>query len=302
MRWALPPGAAWASSQAAVAAACGLLAVALWMPPLMLQRPTVDYLVTFDITQSMDVEDMPAAPLPRSRLAAARDAMRETLRRLPCGSRLGWAVFADYRVMPLTVPVEVCSHYDELLGALDLIDGRMRWANASNVGKGVSWAVRSAAAIGPHTHVVFFSDGQESPPLREGERPPLQGITPGKVRGWVVGVGGELPARIPRTDRDGHPAGYWAADDVVQRRSPAGGGSSHEHLSELREPHLQALAKMMGLGYQRLTTPQALAAAMQSPELAEDQPVPTDLRGAPALLALLLLAWRFRYWPVRSRA
>lgn len=286
----------------AITLALLLLVAAVALPAVMLQRATFNYLVTFDITQSMNVEDVERDGASLSRLAYARAAMRDTLRELPCGSKVGWAVFADYRVMPLLLPVEVCSHYEELLASLDRIDGRMRWANASNVGKGVSWTIRTARAIDPHTRVVFFTDGQESPPLRDGaELPPIQDITPGEVGGWLIGVGGDLPARIPRTDRDGNPAGYWAATDVVQR-SGAQAAQSHEHLSELREPHLQSLAKLMGFGYRRLATPDVLSQAMREPQLAQPEPVPTDLRWLPAALALLLLAWRFLPDRPRRRA
>jgi mxaL protein len=287
-------GGAFQTANVAIGASLLLLAAAVWMPPVNLQRPTYQYLVTFDITQSMAVEDQTLDGAAASRLAFARAAMRDTLKRLPCGSKVGWAVFADYRVMPLMVPVEVCSHYEELLSSLTRIDSRMRWANASNIGKGASWVVRTARSIDPVTRVVFFTDGQESPPLRDANQlPPIQDITPGEVRGWLIGVGGDLPARIPRTDRDGNTIGFWAADDVVQRYGPGTPGTAHEHLSELREKDLQALGKLLGLGYRRLASPEALADAMLDPGLAEPAAVPTDVRWVPAVLALLLLAGRF---------
>lgn len=281
--------------------ALALLVAAVWLPPVTLQRPTYHYLVTFDITQSMNVDDMQLAGQAATRLAAARGAMQQALRELPCGSKVGWAVFADYRVMPLLLPVEVCGHYEELLASLARIDGTMRWANASNIGKGLSWTIRSARAIDADTRLVFFTDGHESPPLRSAQDlPPIQDITPGEVPGLLVGVGGDLPARIPRTDRDGRPAGWWGAADVVQRFE-AGAGTAHEHLSELRETHLQSLAKLMGVGYLRLADPAALAAALRDPQLARPQPVATDLRWLPALAALALLVWRFVPDGVRVR-
>jgi mxaL protein len=282
----------------AIAAALLLLLAAVWMPPVTMQRPVFSYMVTFDITQSMNVEDVEHAGAMVSRLALARLAMRDTLRRLPCGSLIGWSVFADYRALPLTLPVEVCSHYEELLASLDMIDGRMRWANASNIGKGVAWTVRSAKSIGSGVSVVFITDGQEAPPLRDADPPPMAGITPGEVGGWLIGVGGTLPARIPKTDRDGNPAGFWEAGDVVQRDD----GPSHEHLSELREAHLQSLARLMGFGYRRLMQADALATALLDSRLARSAPVQTDVRWVPALLALLLLAWRFRPGGARASA
>jgi mxaL protein len=272
-----------------IVAALLLLAAAVWLPPVTLQRPTWSTMVTFDITQSMYAEDVADAQgRPTSRLALAKAAMRDALRRLPCGSRVGWSVFADYRALPLILPVEVCAHHEDLLASLERIDGRMRWANASNIGKGVTWTIRSAQRMGKGVSVLFFTDGHEAPPLRDVETlPPTAGITPGEVGGWLIGVGGRVPARIPKVDREGRPTGYWAAGDVVQR---AGGV---EHLSELRETHLQALAEGLGFGYRRLDG-DAVRDALLDPALAVPAPVPTDLRWLPGLAAVLLLAWRFR--------
>lgn len=277
-----------------IVAAVLLLALAVLLPPLTLPRPTYSVLVTFDLTQSMDVPDMPGGDggPPQSRLAAARSAVRALLPRLPCGSRVGWAIFADYRVLPLMLPVEVCSHYEELLLTLDRIDGRMRWADVSKVAKGATWAVRTARAVDEATQVLFFTDGHESPPLRAGELPPLGDLSPGEVGGWLVGVGGDTPQPIPKTTRDGQPAGHWGPDEVVQR-SDRGAGPSQEHLSELREAHLRATAELLGLGYHRLREPAALAEAVMTPERARPQPTPTDLRWVPALAALALLVLRF---------
>jgi mxaL protein len=280
--------------QALVLAALALLGVATVLPPLALPRPTYELMVTFDITQSMDVEDMRLDGQPASRLAFARAAMRETLRELPCGSKVGWAVFTNYRTMPLIVPVEVCSHYEELLASLDKIDGRMRWSNASNVGKAVAWVLRTARDIPSKPNVVFITDGHESPPLRGEALPPLGDLEPGAIDGWVVGVGGAVPAPIPKTDREGRTAGVWAAGDVVQGQGEQAG---LEHLSALREPHLQALARGTGLGYLKLDATDALGDALQARRLARVQPVETDLRWLPALAALALLVLRFAPWP-----
>ncbi|RZS58771.1 MxaL protein [Sphaerotilus mobilis] len=291
--------------QRAFVAATLLLAAAVWLPPLTLQRPTWRYLVTFDVTQSMDVPDQLLDGVPVSRLAMSRAAARLALARLPCGSQLGWSVFADYRVMLLMAPVEVCANHEGLLAALEAIDGRMRWANASKVGKGASWVVRTARAIDPQTRAVFLTDGHESPPLRSAsETPPVQDLTPGEIGGWLIGVGGDLPQRIPRHDDDGRDLGFWAAEDVVQRFGPDTPGTAHEHLSELREPHLRALGDLLGLGYRRLSHPSDLADAMLDPALVTRAPVPTDLRWLPALLGLAVLVGRFvpEGWRRRTRA
>lgn len=280
----------------AVTAALLLLTTALAMPGIFMTRDTYRYMVTFDITQSMDVEDVQSSGRAVSRLTLARDSAREVLRAMPCGAELGWSIFADYRVLPLLLPVEVCGHHEELLASLEQIDGRMRWANASNIGKGTAWVLRTAKQIEPHPSVVFLTDGHEAPPLRDSEPPPLAGIVPGEIGGWLIGVGGDLAVPIPRTDRTGKTAGYWGPDDVVQQSPP---GLSLEHLSRRRDDHLQTLAAATGLGYARLTDPGALKQSMLDGRLARRQSVETDLRSVPALLALVLLAYRFR--PERIR-
>jgi mxaL protein len=273
-----------------VAAALVLLILALCAPMVKLPSATFHYMVTFDITQSMSVEDVLLEGAPVSRLTLARAAMREVLRRLPCGSTIGWSIFADYRSFPLMLPVEVCANYDVLLSSLDKIDGRMRWANASNINKGIYWALRNAQSM-PGTDIVFLTDGQEAPPLRAGQAPmpPLSEPEPG---GWLIGVGSDLPTQIPRTDVNGNVSGFWTAEDVIQVPGlPI--GQSHEHLSELREAYLISLATQNSLRYQRLTSPSSLTPAILGRLSAHRTWIPTDIRWLPAVLALLVLVGAF---------
>jgi mxaL protein len=309
-----------------VAVATLLLAVAATAPPVRLPRDRFDYLVTFDVSQSMNVTDVSLDGRPVSRLQLARAAMREALRQMPCGSRVGWSYFADYRSFTLLLPIEVCSNYDVLLSALDRIDGRMRWANASNISKGVYWALRYAATVPgtvpdkvPDTvpgtvsavapvaapapgmptgaDIVFITDGQEAPPLPPGQ-PPMPGLESPLPGGWLIGVGGDTPSPIPKTDDNGADNGYWTAESVAQDPSLPP-GTSHEHLSELREDYLRRLASQLGLGYQRLGSQTALTRALLDGRCAHRAWTPTDIRWLPALLALVLLVWR--HAPVAMR-
>ena len=275
-----------------LAAATLLLLVALLMPPVPLPRNVADTVVVFDITQSMDVEDAQIDGAPVSRLAFAREAARRALRELPCGSRVGWAAFTEYRTLLLLAPIEVCDNYNDLLATLAEIDGRIRWGNASEVAKGVFWALRAAKALESKPAILFLTDGHESPPMTTFPR--FDDVQPGQVRGWLLGIGGSVPQPIPRTDADGNRAGYWRAGDVMQRNVAAGQPPSREHLSELREPHLRSLAAQTGLGYSALRDPAELAPLMRDPSVARPARVPTDLRGVPALLALVLLGLYFR--------
>ncbi|NUX52869.1 VWA domain-containing protein [Paraburkholderia youngii] len=272
------------------------LIAAVAMPDVTLPRNTFNYIVTFDITQSMDVEDVVLGGAPVSRLKFAQVAMRDALERLPCGSKVGWSVFTGQRVLLLMAPVEVCGNYDALLVSLDGIDGRMRWTNWSRIAEGgVYSAVRVAKDVGGGAAIAFVTDGQEAPPLLA-SRPLMEGINAARIRGWLIGVGGDQPAAIPKTDANGNRIGVWQADDVIQ--VPPTPGSSvaaqtHEELSELRGEYLASVARQTGLDYRRLLNVTSFGDALLEARFARREPVPTDLRWCPALLALLLLVARF---------
>jgi mxaL protein len=282
-----------------VAVAFGLLLLALGWPQLRMPRSTFDAIVVFDITQSMNVADYELDGHPVSRLAFAREAARRALRDLPCGSRVGWGAFAEYRTILLLAPIEVCSGYNDLVSALDRIDGRMRWANASEITKGVYWAMRAARDVGGDPAILFLTDGQEAPPVTGPGLPLFDDLRVGAVHGWLMGVGGLVPRRIPKTDEEDRPIGFWHADEVVQvdevsDSGPGGTGPpSHEELSALHEPHLRTLARRTGLDYRRLARLEDVAEAMRDPRLARRQPAPVQMAWIPATAALLLLASAF---------
>jgi mxaL protein len=268
-------------------AAAGLLVIAAMLPPLPMRRTVVNHLVVFDITQSMYVADQNVDGHAGSRLAFARQALAAALKRLPCGSQIGLGIFASRRTLLLLAPVEVCANRVELDQAIAQIDARMAWENASEIARGVYSATDVAFELAQHPSVIFLTDGQEAPPravIPEFDRPP------GRVKGMLVGVGGDTPQPIPRLDREGRQIGWWKAAAVVQRPTPAGFSRDQEHLSSIHERYLQALAPVAGLGYARLTDNAALEKILTDPRLARSLVAPTDLRWIPALLAAALLA------------
>jgi len=278
---------------------------AVFMPPFDTPRATYDYLVVFDITQSMNVEDYERDGLPVSRMTFAREAVRRALRELPCGSRVGWGVFAEYRTLVLLAPIEVCQNYNDLMASLDRIDGRMRWGNASEISKGVFWAMRGARDVGGRPKVLFFTDGQEAPPVEGEGLAMFDDLKRGDIGGLLIGVGGYAPRPIPRTDADGRRMGYWHADEVVQRDPNASGrpsAASHEQLSEVREPYLRKLANQIGFGYSHLDTMDSVRQAMLNPHFAVSRRTPTDFAWVAATVALLALIIGFgpRFRPGRK--
>ncbi len=268
------------------------LLVCVFLKPIVLSRPVYNFQITFDISQSMNVEDHVLGDKLISRLSASKEAALDLLQSLPCGSRIGWSVFTRRRVVTLTSPVEVCDHYAGLVSSLNNIDSSMRWANASGVGKGLHQSIRAADGMGESINIIFLTDGQEAPPLRSGDRGmPKTDRYP--VNGVIVGVGGLNPVRIPKTfDEDGKVAAYWQAGEVVQKPD-APAGQSHEELSSRQDVHLSKLGRLAELIYLPMDSADQLADAAMASSLAHQKRVPVDLRWIPACLALLFLCLRF---------
>jgi mxaL protein len=286
----------WDRGSAAIALAAVILLLGLAMPTVPLQRAVYDYIVVFDISQSMNVEDYQLDGANVSRLEYARDAASHALRALPCGSRVGWGAFTGNRTLLLLAPVEVCANYNDLLASLAQIDGRMRWSEASEISKGIYWAMQSAQSTVSTPNILFVSDGQEAPPLETDlVSSLLEKLKGDPVRGWLVGAGGDDPSPIPKIDVEGNHHGFWRADEVLQSDTAIDGATPGlEHFSALREQHLKNLAQRLNLAYARLTDQTSLGDAMREDRFARRRQVPTDLSWLAATLALVLLVVRLR--------
>ena len=111
----------WRSERLRLALAALLLVVGFARPTLPWKRALFEHVVVLDVTQSMNVEDMQLEGKPAARLAFAKRALHEALSELPCGSRLGWAIFTEYRTYLLYTPVEVCANRAELLAIANAV-------------------------------------------------------------------------------------------------------------------------------------------------------------------------------------
>ena len=299
-----------------LAGAAVALAATFLQPSAMIELDRFDHVVVLDITQSMNVKDELLNGQPASRLGFAQQMLRDALLRLPCGSKLGWGVFTEHRSYLLLAPIEVCANMSELRSTLAAISASMAWAGNSEIAKGLHSGLGVAQALAGQPSLVFVTDGHESPPLNPRHRPAFDD-KPGEASGLIVGVGALTPSPIPKSDPQGHPLGFWRADEVMQtdlynqgrvgsvsgeklveeagrsNPSPALGATpGAEHLSSLHEAYLRLLAGEQGLAYHRLTASQALATAMMAPAFARPVSVRADLRAALAVLALCLLLVR----------
>jgi mxaL protein len=298
--------------------ACALALALLACLPLQGRgsRPVFTYIAIVDITRSMNVEDYRLEGHPATRLAFFKAALRQVLADLPCGSRLGLGVFTERRASLLFEPIEVCSGFDPIATAIEQLDWRMAWAADSRVAAGLHDALEHVA--GNSQHLLFFTDGQEAPPINPRYRVTFDDVR-GKMKGMIVGVGGLGLSPIPKFDEAGRREGVYGEGEVPQRstfglsemapeqiegyharNAPFGNARAvgSEHLSSLKEEYLKGLAQSAGLDYHRLESFAGLSQALTDPRWAQVLEVPTDLRWIPAALALVALAAVYLFVPV----
>jgi len=288
-----------------------LLAATFLRPTLELEQATYRYVFVFDISQSMNVDDVPGTRAPITRIEYAKQMTLESLTMLPCGSEAGLALFTGHRAFLLITPVETCANYRELAGIVNNINWRMTWETKSEIAKGVYKSVALLKQLPGDTRLVFFTDGHEAPPINP-ELPPRFAGEKGEISGLIMGVGGDTPSPIPKYDSDGEQQGYWKAEDVshtdsyTQQRSaregtPASTQTGTEHLSSLRVSYLQGIAENTGLSYHTLQGAREFANRMKSPSLGIAKTATTDMRWLLALSALIALIATLAGNPLRKR-
>ncbi|WP_072369144.1 VWA domain-containing protein [Hyphomicrobium sp. NDB2Meth4] len=290
-----------------VAGALLLVLGAMLVPRIKLTRDVYDVVAVVDITTSMNTRDMTVGGEKTSRLQAAKFALRDTLSKLPCGSRLGLGIFTERRTFLLFNPVEVCENFAAIDGAIAMLDWRMAWEGDSYVSKGLYSALDIAHSL--KADLIFITDGHELPPLPFSGLAPFDG-KPGDVGGLIVGDGGRKFARLLKYDEDGREIGTYGAQDVPQENrsgppppdaasrpgyhpkwAPFGNAvvNNKEHLAVVREAYLKQLASVTGLTYAYLGDDYNLVPAFEAAAHGRPLLVATDVSAVPGSLALVLL-------------
>ena len=289
-----------------------LAALAMIVPRVTLERTVFNVMAFVDITGSMKVRDMGTADVPVDRLSAAKTSVRTLLASLPCQSRLGLGIFTERRSFVLFNPVEVCQGYDPIDQAISNLDWRMGWEGDSFVATGLYHAIGETLPL--NADILFLTEGQEAPPPPLALGTPSFEGEPGKVRGSIIGVGGNAKVPIPKFDEDGNEAGVYSEDEVVQENragppppdaasrpgyhptwAPFGNEppTGDEHLSSVRTDHLKSLAAKTGLGYAELKTEGSLIGPVERYARPRTVSAKVDIRPYPAALALALLTALF---------
>ncbi len=291
-------------------AALILLLLACAQPTVMMERKVRSFLFIVDITQSMNVEDMALQGAPTSRLDYTRKMLQETARALPCGSRVGLGVFAKANAVLLHAPIEVCGNFDALQDSISHLDWRMASHGSSHLRFGLqSMATLVKTQFDP-TQVVFFTDGEEAPPLNDLTRISLADWQGGKE--WIlVGLGGDIPKPIPKFNARNEVMGYWSLysikiepaaivseESTGKRDDSLATDPGEYYLSKLDEVYLKSLASEIGGQYWRATGPKAFSEYLlkKQPVLSYKTLVRLDwLYGLGAMLVFIS-----GYFPIRK--
>ncbi len=96
---------------------------------LRARRELRNVLIVLDVTRSINVRDMDG----RSRLHMAQEVLTGWIASQPCSVRVGLGFFTERRSLTLIKPVEICSDYSALTGALSGLEWRMVWEGASDL-------------------------------------------------------------------------------------------------------------------------------------------------------------------------
>ncbi len=293
-------------------------------PEAMQHRPVYHFTFIIDITRSMNARDYLLQDEALSRLDYIKQVLQAVVTKLPCQSKVGLGVFTERKTTLLFQPIEVCSSWGEIESTIKAIDWRMAWAADSRIAKGIADIIQQKQTIpDEHSHIIFFTDGQEAPPINPRYKTDFSDIKT-TFKGMLVGVGGLQNVPIPKYDSQGRQQGVYQPDDVPQRstfglpptssvpvdgynarNAPFGRAKARgdQHLTRLYEPYLQQLSKDLDWSYLRLESAEQLSGALLIPRFAEKKRVWVDMRRYPAGIALLLLsAVYMRRWKIRVPA
>ena len=282
-------------------------------PTLMSSGQVQDTLLVIDISESMNVRDTDS-PVPQTpRLELAKASAREAMTNLACGSRFSMALFAGDDSLVLFEPLEICRHFPAMEQVVTKLHTKMRWIGDSRVEAGMMQAIKEAH--GRQLNLIFITDGDEMPHRSAPRLSDLQKMK-GKVSGWILGVGGEAPAPVPKLDAHDEITDYWTAEEAVRegfhpnllsvitgleigQKAPNGAlDEVGEHLSALRADYLKALAHAAGLEYATIKNSKQVASMINTATMSRSAIAERDARWLLSLSAFLLVLTGWYWQPV----
>lgn len=292
----------------------GLVLVPVWFDPEMRLKSVVqDTLFVIDISESMNVRDADYPKPQTDRLTLAKLAVREGMASLPCGSRVSVALFAGDESVVLFEPLEVCRHFPAIEQVVSGLDRRMRWIGDSWVTNALTVSIGEAHKR--KLNLVMITDGDEMPQRAAPIVTELAKLR-GKVKGVLLGVGGDALQPIPRLNQNDEITGYWTREDAVLEgnhpnllpyvRALAPGEKAPdgmldevtEHISSYNKNVMQVLAQASGFKLIRVYTPLDAVNALKQSDFQKQAQAERDARWIFALVAavLVLTGWFWSRW------
>jgi mxaL protein len=281
-------------------------------PTVNLQRDIYSYLLVVDITQSMNTVDMSVDGKPASRNAYTRRLLHDLVASLPCGTRVGLALFAGTSAALQYSPIEVCQNYAAIQENIAHLEWRMGWSGNSRLRQAAQSIAHLTRTLREPSQVVFLTDGEESPRLHAFNTLNLTGFQGGK--GWlIVGIGSEKGAPIPKFDENNKMLGYWSAESFqmqpgVAQISQENFGARDDgvammdysrQLSRLDEDYLKKYSAEIGSNYLRGDNMAAMQSAITRLKPSRRDVAPVELnRWFAGLAGLLLLGAYLTHHPL----
>jgi mxaL protein len=276
-----------------------LLILAAMKPTLPFKQEIKNYLILVDVTQSMNVSDMSLQGHPASRLEFTKALLKQTIKDIPCHSRVGLGIFFKADIVLLYTPIEICSNTSLIWDSIDHLEWRMASRGNSNIRLGLQSISARLATFDTPTNVVFITDGDEAPPLNA--------ITKTKIAGWVgntdlllVGLGKAKASPIPKLDANNNPVGYWSiysikmAPGVAVNEGPndardeSYASAPYEYyMSRLDEAYMTELATDTDSTYLKATDANSLLRAMLNLKVSYHDQIKLDISWLLAIGALL---------------
>lgn len=291
-----------------------LLIIALFKPTIPVKRNIYSYMLVADISQSMNVIDMPLNGKLVSRMQYQQHLLHRIISEMPCGTQVSIGLFAGVSVAALYTPIEVCQNFAAIEDTIDHLDWRNGWSGNSRVRESMVTLAKLIRSFPEPAQVVYFSDGEETPKLHIFNTRDLTGFQGGKD--WLlVGVGGDKGTAIPKLDEKNQLIGYWSAEsfamqpgvaqiaqeNIGTREDSVASSESDRYMSRLDEKYLISVAKEIGAHYVNGHSVQNILAAMKKQPPARREKAAFDLKWIIAGVAgLLFLAAYLPKHPIKE--
>ncbi len=231
---------------------------------------------------------------------------------MPCGSKVSLGLFAGDEVTVLFEPLEVCRHFPAIEQVVSGLDRRMRWIGDSWVTNVLTAAITEAQKR--KLNLVMITDGDEMPQRAAPIVTDLAKLR-GKIKGVLLGVGGDALQPIPKLNQKDEIIGYWTREDAVLEgnhpnllptvralakgeQAPAGMlDEVTEHISSFNKTFMQALSQASGFELVRINTPADAANALKNSDYQKQAMAERDARWIFSLVAavFILIGW---FWQI----